>query len=238
MTWFKVDDTFPLHAKVLAAGNASVGLWVRAGAWSMQQLTDGFIPQHVARTLGTPGEAKRLVTVGLWVDAEGGYQFHQWTEVQRTKEQVEADRHAASERQRHARDRAKSQRESRRDAGVSHGPPDQTRPDQTSSIHPSDGADKPPAATKTRGRQLPEDFRPKEKHVTLAAEQGVDLRAEWPKFVDHHRAHGSVMKDWDAALRKWIRNVRAFGPAKPQLALVEDPSLLPPVQTSWMERRS
>jgi len=43
MPWFKVDDTLAFHAKVVAAGNAAMGLWVRAGAHSMQQLTDGFI---------------------------------------------------------------------------------------------------------------------------------------------------------------------------------------------------
>ena len=41
MTWFRVDDTLAMHPKVYAAGNAAMGLWVRAGAWSMQQLTDG-----------------------------------------------------------------------------------------------------------------------------------------------------------------------------------------------------
>ena len=56
MPWFRVDDTFSHHAKVMAAGNAAIGLWVRAGAWSMQQLTDGFIPTHVAKQLGSRAE--------------------------------------------------------------------------------------------------------------------------------------------------------------------------------------
>ena len=146
MPWFKVDDTFPHHAKVLAAGNAAVGLWTRAGAWSMQQLTDGFVPQHVARTLGTPGEAKRLVDVGLWLRVEGGYEFHQWDQRQPSREKVEAERHAATERQRHARERAKSQRESRRDNSVSHGPPDPTRPDPSQNYTDADASVPPRAA--------------------------------------------------------------------------------------------
>lgn len=78
MPWFRVDDTLAFHAKTLAAGNAAMGLWVRAGSWSMQQLTDGFIPDHVAQSLGTRGEARRLVQAGLWDDMPSGYAFHQW----------------------------------------------------------------------------------------------------------------------------------------------------------------
>jgi hypothetical protein len=242
MAWFKVDDTLALHPKVLMAGNPAMGLWVRAGAWAMQQLSDGFVPMSVVRTLGTPGEAKTLVKAGLWDNAEGGYRFHEWTEVQRTKDQVKADREAAAERQRHARERAKSQRESRRDSresnAVSHGPPvsrppDQTRPDQTNK---DIGADKPPAAK--RGQQIPDDFRPSEAHIALASSCGIDLRSEWPQFVDHHKSRGSSMKDWDAALRTWIRNAKKFsGGRGAVLVEVTDPSQLPPVEASWMRAK-
>lgn len=110
MPWFKVDDTFSHHAKVMAAGNAAIGLWVRAGAWSMQQLTDGFVPLHVARQLGTRPEAKRLVDAGLWIEKDDGYLFHEWSQRQPSRAQVQADREAASERQRKAREAAKKKR--------------------------------------------------------------------------------------------------------------------------------
>jgi hypothetical protein len=140
--WFKIDDTFAMHEKVMAAGNSAIGLWARAGAWSMQQLTDGFVPDHVLRALGTPKERRTLVEVSLWTEAEGGITFRNWSERQPTKEQVEAARQAAAERQRHARERAKSQRESRRDTGVSHGPPDPTRPDPTPKSNRAAAADR------------------------------------------------------------------------------------------------
>ena len=111
MPWFKVDDTFPHHAKVLAAGNAAVGLWVRAGAWSMQQLTDGYIPRHVARQLGSAAEARRLIDVGLWIEKDDGYLFHKWSPRQPSRAQVLADREAAAERQRKAREAAKKRRD-------------------------------------------------------------------------------------------------------------------------------
>ena len=37
-----------------------------------------------------------------------------------------------------------------------------------------------------------------------------DIDGEWPKFVDHHAAKGSVMSDWLAAWRTWCRNALEF----------------------------
>jgi hypothetical protein len=105
MPWFKVDDTMPFHAKVCAAGNSAVGLWVRAGAWSMQQLTDGYVPTHMARTLGSAAEARRLVEVGLWIEKGDGYQFHEWDQRQPSRVTVLTERESAKERQRRARER-------------------------------------------------------------------------------------------------------------------------------------
>lgn len=116
MPWFKVDDTFAYHAKATAAGNAALGLWVRAGAWSMQHLTDGFIPNHVAKNLGSPSEIRRLIGAELWVQKDEGYVFHEWSQRQPSRVQLESDREAARGRQRRARDAAAS----KRIGGVSH----------------------------------------------------------------------------------------------------------------------
>ncbi len=92
MVWFKVDDSLALHPKVLAAGNAAIGLWVRAGAWSAQQLTDGFVPAAIVATLGNGAQAQRLVDAGLWTKEAGGYRFHEWSERNPTREETEAKR--------------------------------------------------------------------------------------------------------------------------------------------------
>lgn len=78
MPWFRVDDNLAFHTKAVMAGNGAMGLWVRAGSWAMQQLSDGLVPTDVARLLGSPAEARRLVEVGLWAKSEGGYSFHEW----------------------------------------------------------------------------------------------------------------------------------------------------------------
>ncbi len=84
MPWFYVDDEFAFSRKAVAAGNAAIGLWTRAGSWSRKEGTHGFIPIDMARALGTPAQAAKLVAVpaeskaGLWVKTTGGFQFHEW----------------------------------------------------------------------------------------------------------------------------------------------------------------
>lgn len=104
MTWFKVDDGLAFHPKAVVAGNAAMGLWVRAGAWSSQQLTDGFVPDHMIPSLGKPAQARALVTAGLWTREEGGYRFWQWDSRNPSRASVEAGRDDARERMRKARE--------------------------------------------------------------------------------------------------------------------------------------
>lgn len=72
MAWFRIEDEFHGHPKVVAAGNAATGLWVRCGTWSSKYLTDGFIPSDVVRSMGRTGEVDRAVAARLWVPTEGG----------------------------------------------------------------------------------------------------------------------------------------------------------------------
>lgn len=80
---------------------------------------------------------------------------------------------------------------------------------------PQEKAQRKTSGTPQRGCQLPADFYPDATGVDLAESTGVNLAIELPKFADHHRAKGSVMKDWQAAWRTWARNsVKFSGPAK------------------------
>lgn len=97
MPWFQVDDQLPVHKKVIAAGNAAMGLWVRAGSWSQQNLTGGFIPTQIVKALGTIGQAKSLVNAGLWDAVKGGYRFHDWDKHQLSVEEQEERRRKRAE---------------------------------------------------------------------------------------------------------------------------------------------
>ncbi|WP_280391259.1 hypothetical protein [Nocardia wallacei] len=103
MTWFKVDDGFWSHPKTVGLSDAAVALWVRAGAYACQHLTDGAIPAAALRMVGERAAADELVASGLWVETAGGYAFHDWAEYQETSDAVKDRRAAARERQRRSR---------------------------------------------------------------------------------------------------------------------------------------
>ena len=96
MGWFKVDDQLAFHQKAVIAGNAAMGLWVRAGSWSCAQLTDGFIAKAMANAMANECDADALVLAGLWNEVEGGYQFHDWSEFQPSAEDEKEKRKARS----------------------------------------------------------------------------------------------------------------------------------------------
>lgn len=110
MPWFQVDDGFAFHRKAVRAGNAALGLWVRAGSWCAQHLTDGYIPEEMVDVLGSEAQASKLVSAGLWIPVDKGvdkgYQFHQWTEDGRnpSREKVISKRREDAERKRASRD--------------------------------------------------------------------------------------------------------------------------------------
>jgi hypothetical protein len=175
MPWFKVDDGLWGHPKWRRVPHRARSLWVTAGAWSADQLTDGFIPTHILPALdGATRDARELVDAGLWQAVEGGFQFWQWLERQPSREAVLAERAAATERQRIARERRKSQRESQRDIdgshGVSHGLVTEPRPDPTRPDH---------LLTTSEG----------ESHLTLAASSAAPSAT--PRCATH-----SKLPDW------------------------------------------
>jgi 5-methylcytosine-specific restriction endonuclease McrA len=101
VTWFKIDDGFYDHNKVRKLRtdrNAAVGVWGLCGAWSANHLTDGFIPDEIVERYDQKHRlARRLVAVGLWereeLDGESGYRFHDWSDWQPVRSEVE-DRRA------------------------------------------------------------------------------------------------------------------------------------------------
>ncbi|MFI1467614.1 hypothetical protein [Streptomyces wuyuanensis] len=66
MPWFVVDDNAHSHPKMIAAGNAALGLWLRCGAYAAQHLTDGIVPGVIARMYGSRPQIAKLLAAGLW----------------------------------------------------------------------------------------------------------------------------------------------------------------------------
>ena len=85
--WFKVDDNLATHPKAARAGLAPIGLWVKAGSWSAQHLTNGFVPNAVLPLLGAKrSHADALVKAELWTAEPDGYRFRDWFDYQPTAE--------------------------------------------------------------------------------------------------------------------------------------------------------
>lgn len=89
---------------MISLSDSAVSLWVRAGAYSCQHLTDGYISQQVLRVLhGVDEVVDELVQMELWKQVDGGWVFHDWGEFQETSEAVKTRRERAKERMRKAR---------------------------------------------------------------------------------------------------------------------------------------
>lgn len=123
MPWVRLDDQFPDHPKVIAAGPQGAWLYVTALCYCNRMLTDGFIPGDQPARLVPSGAhlALRLVRVGLWrkdiKQGVEGYTVHDYHEYQPTREEVIEERRKNTERQRRARDKAHA-RHARTNGGV------------------------------------------------------------------------------------------------------------------------
>lgn len=229
MPYFGVDDGFAFHRKVLKAGNAACGLWVRAGSWCNQQLTDGYVPEEMVGVLGTPSQAARLVKAGLWQEVDGGYQFHEWSEEGRnfTRSEVLAKRE--KERERKAKQRAGKPEEQQvndhRPNGTHAGHHADSREDVSTPIpsHPTKEKKKTSSSSpRKRGTRIPDDFAVTPDMVAWAKQRvpNVDGRTETEKFINYWQAKSgrdATKRDWVATWRNWMLTAaeRAPGRASP-----------------------
>jgi hypothetical protein len=103
MPRFRLEDAFAFHPKVIHAGNAAVGAWVRMGTYCAANLTDGFIPDRIARLIANEDELGDLIKANLIRRTESGYCIHDYLKHQDSKQQIEEERQSARERMRYKR---------------------------------------------------------------------------------------------------------------------------------------
>lgn len=100
MVDFRVDDGFADHPKILDLPLDAIGAWTLAGVWCAKHLTDGYIPgSAMKRITRRPHVLQQLIDHGLLIPLADGYQFVDWLQYQRSKEQVLADQAANRRRQ-------------------------------------------------------------------------------------------------------------------------------------------
>jgi hypothetical protein len=231
VTWFKIDDGFDNHPKIIKVGNAAAGLYVRCGAYCARHLTDGFISNEICRQYGSKRLFMLLVKEGLWEPTSDGYIMHDYLSYNPSRAEVEAERKAAAERQRQSRERRRShavshavtgadvtrdsQRESRRESRVTSRresqDPDPTRPDPTPTTSADDferegstsaaGATSAPRERGPRGSRIPDDFEVTPSMVSWARENAP--HANGRVETDKFRDYWTAKSGKDATKIDW-----------------------------------
>lgn len=111
-TWFKLDNAFSDHPKLLRAGPHAAHLYVVGLAWCSRNVTDGVIPKvQIVRLVnwigcadydpageidkvveGTPVSAndlaEQLVRTNLWIEHEDHYEVHDYLDWQQSAEEI------------------------------------------------------------------------------------------------------------------------------------------------------
>lgn len=100
MTWFKVDDGFYDHPKVVALQDnphwpLCLSLWLLGGSYSARQLTDGFVPMGQLRRMAigmSHEQVEEVITIlvhnELWREEGAGIRFCDWSDYQPTRQDV------------------------------------------------------------------------------------------------------------------------------------------------------
>lgn len=225
MPWFKVDDAFHGHPKVMELSPAAVGIWTLAGSWCANYLTDGEIKAGVVRRFGADDVMiQELVDAGLWTDIGGAYQFKDWEEYQPLKEEVEAERNAARERMKAVRAKKKGVERS----GEQH---ENVRPNNTGTfgrsseevrVTPSLSLSLPipvpkesAPARKKPAHRIPDSWVPNESHTQYAAKEGIELGFQAERFRAHAESKDRTLVNWDAGFRNWLLTAERKAAAKP-----------------------
>ncbi len=144
MVWVKLDDGFTEHPKVVQAGVPAAWLFLAGLGYCARHLTDGLIPEAEVRRLTHSPQARRqadrLLAVGLWERAPGGYRVHDYLEYQPSAAQVKAERRAAAERKARWR-------------GVPDGVRDAVTPTVPDAVRPASPSRKIPEGDQPAGRR-------------------------------------------------------------------------------------
>lgn len=106
MTWLYLDDRFPEHPKVIAAGGDAGWLWLCGYGYVQRHLTEGHIPKAVVHRLSDRKNpvvlAQRLVEVELWEDQGATYYMHDYDEWNAAAAEAKAKKEARREAARKA----------------------------------------------------------------------------------------------------------------------------------------
>jgi hypothetical protein len=200
VTWFKLDDQFPDHPKMLRAGPDAGWLYVCGGCYCSRHLTDGLIPKEAVATLstlrGATRLAARLVDVGAWHDRGDCYEMHAYLDYNPSRDDVESKRNS--------KQIAGAMGAAKRWGDVRHAGKNAPVPS-------------PPPKEKENGRRKlrpPVDYAPSVAQVEYAETNGLGLDAERTAWLDWCEANGRTYASVTAGFSTWLRQAVNFGRGK------------------------
>lgn len=92
MDWIKLVTDFDGHPKLLSVGNAGAGLYARSLAYCGKYETNGVVPiEWVEQAVAREGQTElpqQMVEAGLWCEHKSGYEIRDFTEVNKSREEM------------------------------------------------------------------------------------------------------------------------------------------------------
>jgi hypothetical protein len=120
MSWVKLSTSILTDPDLGALTDAAFRAYIRTLAYCGEHLTDGAVSQKAIRTLFIGDDvATELVTEGLWLVTDDGYEVRNYLNYQQSREQVESSREADRVRKTEARRAAAEKRAAKASAAES-----------------------------------------------------------------------------------------------------------------------
>ena len=213
-SWWKGEGRLHSHPKVLAAGNAAVGAWVRMCCWCAEYRTDGVIPGYMVRSFATEAELGKLLTCGgpnrhglLEPHTPETYQVHDFLDYNPSAAEWA---HVSAERARAGAAGAAARWDGKRD-GNCHGnrsgkPMADPDPDPDPDSDPEAEEKSTYAQRQSRKKAMPEGWVPDETRAKLARDLGLDVNSEADAFRDWTGAKGYKYINWQLAFASHLRS--------------------------------
>ena len=196
----------------------SVGAFCMALAYCGDHLTDGFVPRRAMLYVigATDEQLQALCDVGMLEEIEEGWLIHDYTEHNRTREQVLHARADAKERKSKSRCHSTVTTVSQRDMRVTSG---QTPEHQNTRTQKKEKEEYSSSFSKEISPTEYADMAEKDAtDRTIASEYtNLDLTGAWNAFASRHQSETRTINDWTRLWKGWCQrraNMSGIPPSK------------------------
>ena len=184
----------------------SVGVFCMAISLCGDRLTDGFVPRRamLSNIGATEEQIQALVDEGMLEEVDDGWIIHDYTEYNRTREQVLHARSVAKERKEKSRCHSSVTAVSQRDSAVTSG---QTPEHQNTRTQKKEKEEYSSSFSKEISPTEYADMAEKDAtDRTIASEYtNLDLTGAWNAFASRHQSETRTINDWTRLWKGWCR---------------------------------